>query len=276
MDRIFNLTNNILNENNFDKESMEQPKTELDIENKVIIANPSKKNLWFGGWEVESESESESDSDKELIIEESYTGEINHEMYLTNLLFNLTVEKNNLDTNTSELYKYNPCYCCKNYIIIHQDNEFNFINKYYIPNKLNKKYNYSTSKSSSKNIKILFRLRPELFDDLNLKYYKYLDGLIPYRFSSSQDMMFQFEILFYSKNNEDSELNYYSYDTVSCLICEKKFCQTHMDFNPFYFKKCTLCSKSWCICSWCKYDKLYPYFTNEELTNIDILCKFFH
>ncbi len=271
MYRNFDSKDNLLDyDDTIIKNNGQQENTDIhNNKNKV-----NNKTLYIGGWKIESDENMLVEYDSNFGSED----EFNHEIYLSSIMFDIRLEKNNPYLNTSSKYKYNNCYCCKNYILIHPQNENTFISKY-LKFTNREKCNIIKSKylkPSSKNIKILFRLKPELFKNIDIKNIKYLDSLIPCSILNLQDRMYQFEILFYN-NNSNNIVDIDSMDfSTNCTICDRQLCQTHIDFNPFYIKKCICCSKTWYICSWCKFDKLFPYFVDDELTEIDVLCKFFH
>lgn len=195
--------------------------------------------------------------------------------------------------NISDKFTNNRCYCCKNYLIIHELEEYKFIEKYnkkkFTSNNYNNfsnENNYSSDEKkysgiynilsnlkprlSSKYIKILFRLKPELFKHLNLTKYKYIENL-PYNYcKNNENLTYLYENYFYQPDINDG-------DYVKCSICTKEYCNIHIQFNPFYMKKCSFCSKYWSICTWCKYDHLLLQFDfQDNIFDENIVCKCFH
>jgi hypothetical protein len=176
--------------------------------------------------------------------------------------------KNNLHLNNSDKFLDNKCYCCKNYLIIHELLQYKFIEKY----KKNKEFldDNIPQQLPSKYIKMLFRLKPKLFSGLNLENYKYLDSL-KFNYNINNDnLSFLFETYFYQPN-----ISYDDY--IICTICLKDYCPIHTILNEFFMKKCNCCSKYWNICAWCKNDYLFEQFDcNNKIIDEYILCHCFH
>ncbi len=210
-------------------------------------------------WEIE-------DDPNKMVLEKD---DENFNMELAELSFDLSLERKKRDLNDSIKFKNSLCYCCKNYLIIHPVNEYIFIEKY---NKKNKIKNY---RPSSTNIKLLYRLRPELFINLKCENYRYIDNIQINRVRNYEDMIYQYEIYFYDYREEtNNEKDYYT-----CSICDRNYCEKHLDFNPLHISKCKYCTKRWYICTWCKYDRLCYNLDLDGNLHEDFekdLCNFFH
>lgn len=177
-------------------------------------------------------------------------------------------KKKFLHLNNSDKFVDNKCYCCKNYLIIHELLQYKFIEKYKISSLDNKENN--AQKLPSKYIKILFRLKPKLFIGLKFNNYKYLDSLKFNYYINNYNLSFLFETYFYQP-----DISYDDY--IICTICLKDFCPIHTVLNEFFMKKCNCCSKYWNICAWCKNDYLFEQFDfDDKIINEDILCCCFH
>lgn len=195
--------------------------------------------------------------------------------------------------NTSLLYKDNDCYCCKNYIIIHPKYQYRFIEKYnknkIYPKRLQcsnpfpkiqnsiidfglclkSEINKPTLRPSPKYIKLLYRLRPELFIYLHRTNYKYIDSLTFHKNINVESYKLLFENYFYQTGQYN--------DYINCSICLRKYCNMHYNMNNFYNKKCNYCKKHWTLCSWCKYDHLsenIDFYNN--ICDEETLCLCFH
>ena len=213
-------------------------------------------------------------------------------------------EKTTPVLNDSKYYQHqhsnHPCFCCRNYILIHEVCQYSFIEKYNKDNMDSRKMDsYSTWRDSppiattlrppSKYIKILYRLRPDLFKDLDRNQYKYIDRIVP---SSSKmtdsNYMCIFENYFYQghppvgDNSDDSdhpptEEITNTNDYVVCSVCSKEFCNMHFTMNEFYMEKCKSCTKHWAICPWCRYDYLHENFDiDNKISHEKELCICFH
>jgi len=173
-----------------------------------------------------------------------------------------------INLNNSDKFLDNKCYCCKNYLIIHELLQYKFIEKY----KKNKEFldDNIPQQLPSKYIKMLFRLKPKLFSGLNLENYKYLDSLKYNYYINNDNLSFLFETYFYQPN-----ISYDDY--IICTICLKNYCPKHTILNEFFMKKCNCCSKYWNICAWCKNDYLFEQFDcNNKIIDEYMLCSCFH
>lgn len=207
-------------------------------------------------------------------IENNYDSKNIFYYYYLNTKFNTEMFRPSL--NTSELFLHNECFCCRNYIVIHEKLQYQFIEKY---NKYNSsppviEFDIQLSENtppihrpSSKYIKILFRLHPELFKHINLSHYKYIDRLKIQPYISNDHFAYMFETHFYQTNLE----------YIQCSTCRKKYCTMHFSVNKFFMSKCSMCPKYWCICPWCRYDHLYKNISFlDKLLDENLLCMSFH
>ena len=236
----------------------------------------------------------------------------NNNSYMHFLAIKLLLEKENHIPfkNDSNKFIDNNCFCCKNYLVIHELVQYKFIEKYNknksqfrtihkinlfnlnlnsitdteISTQIDDVFNqinlnptpYPTPNPtpnptpSSKYIKLLYRLKPDIFLNLNLSNYKYLES-INFNYCKTQDnLKYIYEIYFYQPDISD-------YDYINCTICSKKYCPIHIILNEFYMKKCNYCIKYWNICAWCKNDHLINQFNSfDQIIDEDILCMCFH
>ena len=188
--------------------------------------------------------------------------------------------KNNIDLNQElnilKKQKYyidtsdnhdNNCWCCTNYLIIHHKNIFEFISKYLIiPTKKS-----SATYPSSKLIKILYRLKPNLFINYDINKIKYLSLINKSLVCDEDSNMFKFQIYFSQPNLVYDQL-------INCTICKENYCPLHYSFNPFFNSKCNFCDGYWNICAWCKYDLMYLFFNINytKLIEEEELCDIYH
>ncbi len=165
--------------------------------------------------------------------------------------------------NDSELFKNNNCFCCKNYLMIHICNFAYYIDKY-------KKENKTMVPRSSKNIQRLYRLKPELFNGIDIVKIRYLNNINKGIINSSDAYVYRYENLMFKENNIVSTTN------VQCLICKKNFCDAHLEYNPMYKKKCSCCEKNWNICSWCLHDDFVEFIKDDKIDYEEDFCNVFH
>ncbi len=169
--------------------------------------------------------------------------------------------------NTSDAFKGCNCYCCKNYLTIHDKNVWDYLNKYNIKNK-------EIIPRSSRSIKVLFMLRPDIFVHRNLKDFRYLKNWDITSIVTNQSYEYKYEIWTWNEG--------YPETVVKCSLCEKEFCSNHLDYNPFIFKNCKCCSKKWSICSWCLFDSFDDCIIGSKmagglsLLDEDIFCQILH
>ncbi len=169
--------------------------------------------------------------------------------------------------NTSDTFKECNCYCCKNYLTIHDENIWDYLNKYNIKNN-------EIIPRSSNSIKRLYMLRPDIFIHRNLKEFRFLKNLNLTSIVTNQSYEFKYEIWMWN--------NGYPESVVTCSFCEKEFCSNHLDYNPFVFKNCKCCSKTWSICSWCLFDSFNDCIIESKMTegltllNEEIFCEILH
>lgn len=185
--------------------------------------------------------------------------------------YNKIIEDNleSLKNKNNECMKYNNkniCWCCDNYIVIHNSNINNFIEKYIYKNKYQ-------PKQSSKLIKILYRLHPEYFAKYDITKINSINNL--YRSYLSIDS-YQYVYDNYFKSNVDETM--LNGDYYNCTICRKIFCLTHTDYNPFYSCKCKHCNKYWNICLWCQNENIIIFFDRniKKLSYEKSLCNIYH
>lgn len=243
--------------------------------------------------------------DKEDLIEcgELCFGQKNIEYELNKLY----CEKNNQTACKYMGYNYLNkinCWCCDNYIVIHQVNIDNFIKKYFfndkntndkntndknnqvnkeilslkkqelflgVPEK-NKVFTCET-RPSSKLIKILYRLHPEYFEYCDITKIRCLKNINK---SYLSDDSYKYIFDNYFKSSEDNLS--FNMDYYACSICQTNLCLTHMIFNPYYSSKCLYCNKYWNICLWCKHQSMTTLFDkkNNKLLYMKSLCNIFH
>ncbi len=208
-------------------------------------------------WELDTETDIEYDTD----VWKKYAKERILQKYI----------KNNSEQvinypNDSQLYKNNSCFCCKNYLMIHICNFVPYLERY------KKDTNYKYPKSS-KNIQKLYRLKPELFNGIDISKIKYLNNVQKGLMGSSGAYVYRYENLMFNENNKMDMVNTIN---TGCLICKKSFCDTHLDYNPVYRKKCSCCNKRWDICSWCLYDDFSEFIKHDKIEYEEEFCNVFH
>lgn len=206
-------------------------------------------------WELEDIVESEEFSDKENVplIDEK-----------TKIINKINEARTNTyqKTNESCMFGETNCYCCNNYLTIHNNNIGSYLSKYDLANK-------SIMPRSSSSIRRLFKLRPDIFKYRNPNKYRFLKNYDNNNIINPNCFEYKYEILTYDIGNKES--------VIECSICKKELCSSHYDYNPYYIKKCSCCSKKWNICSWCLYDFFHDYIIfGYYFRNENIFCELIH
>ncbi len=198
-----------------------------------------------------------SDSDENY--EKVY--ELNDSEYVIDII-NKAKMDTTLRSNDSTMFSKCNCFCCINYLTIHNNNFMKYIKKYEIENK-------SKIPRSSTNIKKLFKLKPELFQFIDLSKIRYLKDFDKNNIVNSNTYQHKYEIWMHEKQDNETILK--------CSICCKEFCSTHIDYNPFFHKKCECCDKgNWNICSWCVHDHLKFFVQDDKLLYEKDFCSILH
>ena len=159
------------------------------------------------------------------------------------------IDKTENPSNIMPHDNFQFCHFCK-YCVIFDSNEF----KRFLENNLYKKIN-------KKNMLMICRLLPNIYEHINYEYLKHYINIIskieisqPH---SQESWMFLFRIYFVQEN-----LTYNDY--IKCLCCNKHFCPKHQEIAPFSHKKCD-CGKSIDLCNSCSYK--FP---------VDFVCEKIH
>ncbi len=244
-----------LNMNIFRKEIYNNKTPDTDIpRSKSYEYLLSKETMWELDDMVESEEFDEFDNkennplldEKSIIINKINESRIN------------TTQK----TNESGMFAHTDCYCCNNYLTIHNNNIGWYLSKYEITNK-------SKIPRSSNSIKKLFKLRPDIFKYINPDNYRFLKNFDKNNVVSPHSYEYKYEV--WTIDNNDNKT------IIECSICNKGLCSSHYDYNPYYIKKCSCCSKNWNICSWCLYDVFSNYIVSGYYFKDEkIFCELLH
>lgn len=209
--------------------------------------NQQSKNLPFI-IKISNESSLDSESDN--------TSDSNEEI---SLLKNLTFLQHLYDCDRKYSWNIKECFCCREYEIIHNINIKPIITKYLLDN----------NKYSKIIIKMLCRLRPDIYKLLHDSDNKQVKSIYPPYFNNNDSFNFRYNMYFRYNNNNLIIEN-------TCDICLKNYCSIHSILNPFFNKKCTYCNYFWNICSWCKYDYLNTFLIDDEIKYESELCNIYH
>jgi hypothetical protein len=163
--------------------------------------------------------------------------------------------------NMSNMFDDFNCYCCKNYLTIHDNNVINYFLKYDTMNK-------TVIPRSSNSIRTLYKLRPDLFINENLENLRFLKNFDKKNFIHDQSYEFKYELWMFDLKNKDT--------IIMCSICDKELCQSHYQYNPYHNKKCKFCDKIWSICSWCLYDNFSENFIKSFFFHEEVFCEILH
>lgn len=214
-------------------------------------------------WEIDLEAELDKDTWK-MCIRERIVNTYNKKNSDSKIRYSKTRY-----SNDSGMFKNKNCFCCKNYLMIHICNFAYYIDKY-------KKENKTMVPKSSKNIQRLYRLKPELFNGIDISKIRYLNNINIGQINSPDAYVYRYENLMFNEKIIFNENNMVSTANVQCLICKKKFCDTHLEYNPMYNKKCSCCEKNWNICSWCLHDDFVEFVKDDKIDYEEDFCNVFH
>lgn len=165
-------------------------------------------------------------------------------------------------SNESKFFADTNCYCCNNYLTIHNNNIGWYLSKYEIKNK-------SIIPRSSTSIRKLFKLRPDIFKYKNLNNYRFLKNFDNNNVVNPNCYEYKYEI--WTLENDCNET------IIKCSICSKELCSSHYEYNPYYINKCGCCPKKWNICCWCLYDVFNDYIiSGYYFKNEKIFCELLH